>query len=67
MIMEFIEKFEKFVVFKEFNELFGIFLRFFYVVRNFYDVIFIWVLRFFNLRCKVSDGLFKVRFNFLVD
>lgn len=48
--MELIEKFEKFVIFKEFNDIFGIFLKFFYVIRNFFDVILIWVLRFFNIR-----------------
>ena len=58
--MELTEKPEKFEILKELNETLGIPLKFLHVIRNPFDVISTWVLRLFNARSQVNDGITKV-------
>ena len=59
--MELFEKPHKFHILKEINKTVGIPMKFIHVVRNPFDVISTWVLRLFNSRLRVNDGITKVK------
>ena len=59
--MELFEKPHKFHILKEINKTVGIPMNFIHVVRNPFDVISTWVLRLFNSRLRVNDGITKVK------
>lgn len=59
--MELFEKPLKFHILKEINKTVGIPLKFIHVIRNPFDVIATWVLRLFNSRLLVNDGITKVK------
>lgn len=59
--MELFEKPHKFHILNEINKTVGIPMKFIHVVRNPFDVISTWVLRLFNSRLRVNDGITKVK------
>lgn len=59
--MELFKKPHKFHTLKEINKTVGIPMKFIHVVRNPFDVISTWVLRLFNSRLRVNDGITKVK------
>lgn len=59
--MELFEKPLKFHILKEINKTVGIPMKFIHVIRNPFDVIATWVLRLFNSRLLVNDGITKVK------
>ena len=64
--MELFEKPHKFHILKEINKTVGIPMKFIHVVRNPFDVISTWVLRLFNSRLRVNDGITKVKEKHLI-
>lgn len=59
--MELFEKPLKFDILKEINKSVGVPMKFIHVIRNPFDVISTWVLRLFNSRLRVNDGITKVK------
>lgn len=59
--MELFEKPLKFDILKKINKSVGVPMKFIHVIRNPFDVISTWVLRLFNSRLRVNDGITKVK------
>lgn len=59
--MELFEKPLKFDILKKINKSVGVPMKFIHVIRNPFDVISTWVLRLFNSRLRVNDGITMVK------